>query len=228
MSTRINPSDKLREKVLKEYNHLCAVCGGHSPQLHHIDGVNSNTVEENLLPLCHTHHLRDQHNPTRSIDVGIVKLFRQYRDPSILTPQFQPFYDRLKFLGEVESIAKVSMDDWQDNNAVEKLKNWRVKNEADFKDLIAFVSVMSHGGYYGNKIKEILTEAIPSKPREKHNILLRERMQSNQWLAKFDADIWFAQCLAEEVPEIMRLLIQMLKFQQWVPNMTLSERYARW
>ena len=77
-----------RDAVLKEFNHLCAVCGGIGPQVHHVDEDNSNNVVENLLPLCPNCHLRDQHNPTRRHAVEKLQLFRKYKDPfSLLTRQ---------------------------------------------------------------------------------------------------------------------------------------------
>src|SRR5689334_6368420 len=83
------------DAVLKEFNHLCAVCGETSPQLHHIDENPANNDPLNLLPLCPNHHLSDQHNPTAKIDPGILALFRRHKDPTILTPEFDPFFRRI-------------------------------------------------------------------------------------------------------------------------------------
>ncbi len=81
----------IREAVLDEYNHRCAVCGGDRPQIHHIDEDHDNNDPMNLIPLCPNNHLNDQHNPTRKIPIPILSLFRKYKDPAILKPQFKPF-----------------------------------------------------------------------------------------------------------------------------------------
>jgi len=93
---------KVRDSVLDEYNHRCAICGSDRPHLHHIDENHSNNAVGNLLPLCPNCHLRDQHNPTRMIEIGKLFLFRRYKDPGILKPQFHPIYKRQLFLDQVE------------------------------------------------------------------------------------------------------------------------------
>ena len=92
---------KIRDAVLAEYNHLCAVCGSTGPHVHHIDEDAENNDPQNLLPLCPNCHLRDQHNPTRRHEVGKLRLFRRYRDPAVLLPQFHPIYLRQTYLEEV-------------------------------------------------------------------------------------------------------------------------------
>src|SRR6266852_5884563 len=81
-----------RSQVLAEFNHRCAVCGTDRPQIHHIDENPSNNDPMNLIPLCPNCHLTDQHNPTQPIDPAKLSLFRQYKDPMILTPQFHPLF----------------------------------------------------------------------------------------------------------------------------------------
>jgi hypothetical protein len=87
----------IREQVLKEYNHLCAVCGEVNPQLHHIDEDPSNNNPMNLIPLCPNDHLIDVHNPTQPIEPGKLRLLRKYKDPTVLTPQFHPLFVRKNF-----------------------------------------------------------------------------------------------------------------------------------
>ena len=61
--TRTDIPKTVREAVLKEFNHRCAVCGGDRPHLDHIDEDPSNNDPFNLLPLCPNCHIRDRHNP---------------------------------------------------------------------------------------------------------------------------------------------------------------------
>jgi len=70
--------------------------------VHHIDENPSNNDPLNLLPLCPNCHLTDQHNPTGGMEVSKLLLFRRFKDPVILRPQFHPLYLRLKFLDSVE------------------------------------------------------------------------------------------------------------------------------
>ncbi len=89
------------ESVLNEYRHLCAICGSPRPQLHHINTNPSDNDYFNLIPLCPNCHLTDQHDPhdpTKPIDPEILALFRRYKDPTILTPQFVPIFQRSRFL----------------------------------------------------------------------------------------------------------------------------------
>ena len=88
----------IKDRVLDEYNHLCAICGASRPQIHHIDENPANNDPLNLLPLCPNHHLTDVHNPTQKMDPLRLYLFRKYRDPQILSPQFEPLFKRLRFL----------------------------------------------------------------------------------------------------------------------------------
>lgn len=93
---------KVRNALLNEFDHRCAICSGERPHVHHIDEDASNNVIENLLPLCPNCHLRDQHSPTRRIEVQKLQLFRRHKDPAILLPQFHPLYVRQAFLTDIE------------------------------------------------------------------------------------------------------------------------------
>lgn len=100
--TRTAIPQKIAGKVLKEFNHRCAKCGADNPHLHHIDENPSNNDALNLIPLCPNCHLIDQHDPTRLIEPGKLRLFRVYKDPTILKPQFHPLYSRLRFFESEE------------------------------------------------------------------------------------------------------------------------------
>lgn len=130
---------KIRDALLDEYDHRCAVCGGDRPQVHHIDEDAANNDLSNLLPLCPNCHLRDQHNPTRRIEIPKLKLFRTYKDPTILRPQFHPIYIRQVFLDSVV----LSQD------GVGEL-------EAQAKELIELIQSLEMGEFYGKRITEII------------------------------------------------------------------------
>src|SRR5262249_54052945 len=94
----------VRDSVLKEFNHRCGICGKDRPQVHHIDENPANNDPSNLIPLCPNCHLTDQHDPTRPIPSAKLQLFRKYKDPTILKPQFHPLFTRLQFLDNIDSI----------------------------------------------------------------------------------------------------------------------------
>lgn len=92
---------KTRDQILREFNHRCAKCGTDRPHLHHIDEDPSHNDQMNLIPLCPNCHLTDQHNPTQSIEPDRLRQFRQYKDPTILTPEFHVVFRRMRFLSRI-------------------------------------------------------------------------------------------------------------------------------
>ena len=129
----------VRDQVMNEYNHLCAICGEPRPQLHHIDEDHTNNDPLNLLPLCPNHHLTDQHNPTSKIDPGILSLFRHHKDPTILSPQFEPLFRRMQFL-------------------LDRSKQDGVAAHNQGKDLVAFISALHMSEYYYEAVNKLLFE----------------------------------------------------------------------
>ena len=80
MSKRKNPNPTQRERLFEANAHRCCVCksSGIGLHLHHIDGDNSNTVDENLAVLCvedHDHHHRpDKYPAVNHLDISSKKL----------------------------------------------------------------------------------------------------------------------------------------------------------
>lgn len=130
---------KLKDTLLDEYDHRCAVCGGDRPHIHHIDEDASHNELHNLLPLCPNCHLRDQHNPTRKIDISKLQLFRKYKDPAILKPQFHPIYLRQCFLSTVVPGEDPTAD-----------------LESQATELIEFIQALAMGDFYGKRLTELV------------------------------------------------------------------------
>jgi 5-methylcytosine-specific restriction endonuclease McrA len=99
---RVSIPRQVADAVLKEYRHKCAVCGRHSPQLHHLDEDPTNNDPKNLLPLCPSCHLQDIHDPTSPPELRKLRLFRIHKDPLILDPRFHPIYRRMGFLYDTD------------------------------------------------------------------------------------------------------------------------------
>jgi hypothetical protein len=120
----------IKDRVLAEYRHRCAICGEDRPQLHHIDENPDNNDPQNLLPLCPNCHLTDQHDPTAPVDPLKLRLFRQFKDPAILTPQFHPLFRRFAYLLTLTDTSDLS------------------EAEAAQVDLIGFIKSLERGAYY--------------------------------------------------------------------------------
>jgi hypothetical protein len=194
-STRTAVPRATREQVLSEYNHLCAICGRTNPQLHHIDGDNANHDPLNLLPLCPNHHLSDQHNPTHQIEPGRLVLFRRFKDPAILSPQFEPLYHRLCFLNDLDSEA----------TDLETLRR-------NARELIDFVGALRMGEFYSKRLLKLLgrinhTRAISlDEPQSTFDRWHRE--EHAEYLAK----------LAAGRDEALQLCTELLRYQDWLPG----------
>jgi hypothetical protein len=89
----------------------------------------TNHDPSNLLALCPNCHLTDQHNPTARIDTEKLRLFRKYKDPVILSTEFDPLFQRLRFL-----------DDVRDDCDIKKLQN-------QVKELVSFVQALQMGAF---------------------------------------------------------------------------------
>ena len=176
---------------MAEYCHLCAICGAVNPQLHHIDRNTENNVALNLLPLCPNHHLTDQHNPTRMIEAKRLRLFREYKDPAILKPQFEPLYRRLTALAA---------------------------NHHDFPELygivtdfLAFVLHLKMGEYYSERFTKLLQPAEPK-------YVSRLEPQHVDSTAAMEQGALFAQHanrINSSIAEVTRLTIELLRYQNW-------------
>jgi len=179
----------IRDAVLDEYNHRCAVCGEDRPQIHHIDENHDNNDPMNLIPLCPNNHLNDQHNPTRQIPIPILQLFRKYKDPSILKPHFVPVFDRMSYLYSYGGLSAQEIVDQQ-------------------AELCSFVSCLQMGSYYGQRIKSLnriscgcyLSVYASDNEREK---------------AKQENTVETRQSMSQNWDKIERLIVELLRYQEW-------------
>jgi hypothetical protein len=190
---RNSPSNSLSESVLREFRHRCAVCGRHSPQLHHIDEDPSNTVAENLLPLCPNCHLQDLHDPTSSPDPLKIRLFRRTKDPFILDPRFDPIWKRLRFL----TPRKNEVDESWDYNC---------------KNLLDFIGCLKMGEYYRPRILSLLCHTT------EHFEFYRMRAGLPFKKADFDSIELFENAWHNfRANAIEDLCVEMLRYQEWSP-----------
>ena len=191
--TRKSIPKRSKDAVLKEYRHRCAVCGGDDPHIHHIDENHSNNLLENLLPLCPNCHLRDQHNPTRMIEVPKLGLFRRYKDPSILKSQFHPVYARQLFLDSVVD----------GSDSTDEL-------EGQATELVELVQALELGSFYATRLLELI--GPPSRPvylyvdgsydsAYERELLLRNRKYREQLIANREA--------------AKALLVEQTRYQSW-------------
>ena len=182
----------IKDSVLREFNHRCAICGKERPQIHHIDENPSNNESINLIPLCPNCHLTDQHNPTMLIDSEKLKLFRQFKDPMILKPQFHPLFVRMQFLNPIDEGAGAE--------SLTVLSN----------ELIEFIEVLEMGGFYARRISELIkryyTGMYQAVIRGDGVGLVPEPAEDDeQYIEK----------LRDAYPKVAALIVELLRFQKW-------------
>jgi len=178
----------IRDAVLREYSHMCAICSKERPQVHHIDEDPNNNEPLNLLPLCANHHLSDQHNPTVKVDPRRLSLFRRYKDPQILSPQFSPIFNRIVFL----LLPRPSM-------SYDELL-------AKAVDLARFVGSMSMGTYYEKAVSELLDWSFPAA----YNL-----NAIDTYFEKRDAA--FRLKVEDNSDRVVHLVVEQLRYQSWAP-----------
>lgn len=187
------------DAVQKEYRHLCAKCGGPSPQLHHIDEDASNSNDPmNLLPLCPNCHLTDMHSPTERMDTRRIRLFRKYKDPAILSSQFQPLFQRMEFLLEIDVPVRGE-------------RPIRVILGQAIGDLVNFVQALNMGDYYWKKLSELLQQV-----RNYSNKLEKdpEPMLAQEYLRE----------MHQQIDQAIALLVEQLRYQPWLVEERARER----
>jgi hypothetical protein len=178
----------IKAAVLDEYDHLCAICGGVRPQIHHIDENPDNDDPMNLIPLCPNQHLNDQHNPTRKIPIPILKLFREYKDPAILKPQFKPIHDRMFYLCSFSTLSCFEIEEAQ-------------------RELTDFIASLEMGTCYEGKIWSV-------NPVDVHfTIVNPEGNEYERTVSEQDAKCH--QTIAVNAKKVESLVIELLRYQEW-------------
>lgn len=188
--SRVPVTKHAREHVLAEFHHRCAICGADRPQIHHIDENPANNELANLLPLCPNCHLIDQHNPTAPADPAKLRLFRRYKDPVILSPEFHPLFRRLLFL--------IQLDPESDFDSI----------RAASVELIAFVAVLKMGQFYHVRIADLVTDSSPwiAFTDEPDDVTrARSNRQRQDYHAKLQAN----------QEKAIDLIVEMLRYQDW-------------
>lgn len=152
-------------------------------------------IPENLLPLCPNCHLTDQHDPTRRIPTGKLQLFRRYKDPAVLSPQFHPLFTRLQFLSGIE------VDD-SPTSSLEKAAD----------ELVEFVNVLETGSFYAQEIRKL------TKPpfRVSAFVLLDgSDPESERRFRRENRE--YREQLADGRERVVELVIELLRYQPWAP-----------
>jgi hypothetical protein len=183
----------IRDAVLREYNHRCAICGEANPHIHHIDGDHDNNTPENLLPLCPNCHLLDQHNPTANLDHRKLRLFRKYKDPLILSAQFEPLFKRLTFL---LNLTQAGFD----------IKQMAMRAD----ELVQFVTQLEMGSFYGPQFKSLIGRRI-------HARVYTEGTPDSvfrQW-AEEESTEYFEK-LNKGQSRVLELAVELLRYQPWM------------
>ena len=207
---RVNIPKAIQETILKEWNHRCAICGYYRPQIHHIDEDPSNNVLENLIPLCPNCHLIDQHNPTKPIEPRVMSLFRLYKDPTILSPQFEPLFLRYLYLHTIPT-EPLSVEE---ANTVEGKALYNTILFA-VNDLVRFIKALEMGDYYSNLIGGLLRVEGKGRQIPLNDEGLREQLE-RQYYAEDLEDLRSKLCRTR--PLVEKYLVELLRYQSWRGN----------
>lgn len=183
----------IKEQVLKEFSHRCAKCGSNNPQLHHMDEDHSNNDPMNIIPLCPNCHLTDQHDPTKKIELDKLRLFRKYKDPSILKPEFHPLYRRFSFLNSLEEF-----DDF--DGLTDRLS-----------ELTGFIENLEMGTFYAKKIRNITKESAIGL----FSVLGDSVSEHRRFQAIKVHNEEYRQQLIVVREEIADLIVELLRYQRW-------------
>jgi len=188
--SRVAVPKAIRDVLLREFNHRCAICGSDRPHVHHIDEDPTNNDPLNLLPLCPNCHLRDQHDPTAPMDPARLRLFREYRDPMILHERFQPIWARCRFLLRIDDLSREDLG-------------------AAAQELIQFVEALEMGKFYGKRLQDLLSE--PSHPHVWSTDTHQEDF--DRWEREETAE--YRVLLNGSRTAALRLIVEMLRYQNW-------------
>jgi hypothetical protein len=126
------------------------------------------------------------------MDTGRVVLFRRFKDPAILSPQFEPLYCRLGFLDELN--VETTELDLLENSASE---------------LIDFVSALHMGGFYSERLRELLGPVA-------HVTVVTSATtdaEIRQWRREHHLE--YIDRLAAGRDEALRLCTELLRYQEW-------------
>jgi len=158
----------------------------------------------NLLPLCPNCHLTDQHDPTAPADPGKLALFRRYKDPTILDPQFHPLFERLQFLEQIDG-----------DLGSEFLLNCA-------RELVDFVAALEMGDSYAGKLKNLLLPdrgvfiaALGGGPDPEYERRLRE------------SDLKYCKRLRRNRNTALSLSVGLLRYQPWRHRSESASRRGR-
>jgi len=193
----------VRTQVLAEFNHRCAICGADRPHLHHLDEDPSNHDLNNLIPLCPNCHLTDQHNPAFGISAPILRLFRLFKDPVILSSQFQPLYRRLAFLDQLKTPV--------DHAAIELATN----------EVCSFVASLNMGEFYARRIADLL-----DLPGRVPGIYVSKNGQPSPETVELlrQTDQLYLRHLQDARSAVLDLAVELLRYQGWPPGPPHSNR----
>lgn len=191
--TRKTIPKAIKDKVLKEFNHRCAICGSDRPQLHHIDEDPQNNEITNIIPLCPNCHLNDQHDPTQPLHPLKLSLFRKFKDPHILKPEFHPLFNRLHFL--------FALSQHPDAYKIDEMA----------EELIDFVSEMEMGSFYAKKLTSTIRMAHTPTV-----MLVGDARSERHWKESREKDkLNYISDLEKIKDQAIGLIIELLRYQKW-------------
>ena len=182
---RVGAEDDVKIKLLKKWQHACAICGNHRIEWHHVNGCSWDGYrDENFLPLCPNCHQGDVERnlgltPDQSLDLPErLCLLQRTQNPYVLDYRFLPLWKRIQFLRDLapsgtadgrrhcEARKEKDHKKWSAWLVMESVRLMPIANEkrtqarANYsfcvRDLLCHVSTFQRGDYYAARMRSAL------------------------------------------------------------------------
>ena len=127
------------------------------------------------------------------MEIKELLLFRRFKDPAILSPQFHPLYIRFEFLGSID------------------LSDAPVENiEEQANELVTFVQSLNMGSFYAQQLERYL-----GRPNRAYMRNLGMDYDPEYERQVNENNRKYRQQLIEARDVVTALIIELLRYQEW-------------
>ena len=132
-------------------------------------------------------------DPTKIIEPYKLQLFRKYKDPTLLKPEFHPLYLRFRFFNSLEVFN--DFGDISDR----------------LSELIDFINELEMGPFYAKKIHKITKESAVGLV----TLIGDSASEQRRFQAIKEHNEEYRQQLIAVREEVAKLIVELLRYQPW-------------